>query len=189
MASKKVLRDTFLEKRLFLSNKEYYLRNELLQNQIKKCIDFDKHSCLHTFLSIEEKKEVLTAPILALAKSQNPNISVLVSKTLPKSQLAHFLFDDTTKIEVNKWGIPEPVDASSISPENVDLVLVPLIAFDRSGHRIGYGKGYYDRFLKTIPKAKKIGLSLSPPLDLIPFSDNMDVKLDGCITPFETYYF
>ncbi|MEP2773199.1 MAG: 5-formyltetrahydrofolate cyclo-ligase [Fulvivirga sp.] len=189
MASKKVLRKVFLEKRLFLSEEEYLHRNTLLQSNIAKHIDFKKFQCLHTFLSIASKKEVLTQPIIGQALAQNPNISVLVSKTLPGNQLSHYLYNQDTKIVINNWGIPEPSEAEPISPSKVDLVLVPLITFDRLGHRIGYGKGYYDRFLKTIPNARKVGLSLAPTLDLIPFSDEMDVRLDSCITPFKVYEF
>lgn len=189
MASKKVLREVFLEKRMFLSEEEYLHRNMLLQSNIADQIDFRKYRYLHTFLSIARKKEVLTQPIIDLALAKNPKIKVLVSKTLPDNQLAHFLYNKYTKIVVNNWGIPEPSDAQPISPSEVDLVLVPLITFDRQGHRIGYGKGYYDRFLKTIPNAHKVGLSLAPSLDLIPFSDELDVKLDQCITPFRVYDF
>jgi len=189
MASKKVLRKVFLEKRLFLSEEEYLHRNTLLQSSIANHIDFKKFQCLHTFLSIASKKEVLTQPIIGQALAQNPNISVLVSKTLPGNKLSHYLYNQDTKIVINNWGIPEPSEADPISPAEVDLVLVPLITFDRLGHRIGYGKGYYDRFLKTIPHARKVGLSLAPTLDLIPFSDVMDVRLDSCITPFKVYEF
>ena len=189
MASKKILRDIFLAKRMFLSDSEYHSRNKKLKENLARFIAFEKYNYLHTFLSIAAKKEVLTAPIIELAKSQNPQIKVLITKTLPESQLAHFLLEHNTIIETNKWGIPEPVNATPFSHEKVDLILIPLISFDRSGHRIGYGKGYYDRFLKSVPNAKKIGLSLGPPLDLIPFSDEMDVKLDACFTPFATYSF
>lgn len=189
MASKKELRNIFLEKRMFLSEKEYQLRNSLIQKHIAYHIDFKKYTYLHTFLSISDKKEVLTAPIIQLAKSQQPDITVMTSKTLPQCQLAHYIYDDNTQIKVNKWGIPEPTNANTVAADEVDLVLVPLLSFDREGHRIGYGKGYYDRFLKTIPNALKVGVSLAPPLDHIPYSDAMDVRLDCCITPFSIYSF
>jgi len=189
MADKKTLRGVYLEKRLFLSKKELHRRNTLLLVRLFQQIDFTQVNFFHTFLSITEKKEVDTFSIMEKATLKHPGIGIIISKTLPKGELQHYHHTEETIIETNNWGIPEPVSGSLAKLDDIDLVLVPLITFDKLGHRIGYGKGYYDRFLKKVPQAKKIGLSLAPPLDVIPYADEMDVKMDMCITPFNSYEF
>ena len=189
MVDKNTLRQVYLEKRLFLSSEEYLRRNTLLLHQLLNYVDFKAVSCLHTFLSIVEKNEVDTVSIIDAVKAVNPEINIGICKTLSQGELAHFILNAKTVIEKNKWGIPEPVEGEALDIGKIDLVLVPLISFDKSGHRIGYGKGFYDRFLKKIPQAQKIGLALTPPLDVIQYADELDVKLDACVTPFGVYEF
>jgi len=189
MVDKNTLRTVYLEKRLTLSENEYALRNQLLANRIFDTINLSNVKSVHIFLSIDSKKEVLTSPIIEKLKTLNKGVVINISKTLKNGELSNFEFTDASDIKPNKWGIPEPVDGKISNLGAIDIVFVPLISFDKAGHRIGYGKGYYDRFLKKIPKAQKIGLSLSPPLDKILYISNMDVKLDVCITPFKEYNF
>src|SRR5690606_3671762 len=77
--------------------------------------------------------------------------------------MKRFLLTDHTVIKQNKWGIPEPVDSFGsieIPSEKLDVVFVPLLVFDEMGHRTGYGKGFYDRFLaRCRAETLKIGLS------------------------------
>lgn len=189
MVNKKVLRQVYLEKRLFLSQAEYQYRNELVIQQILSAIDVTDIKVIHIFLSIVRQKEIDTKPIIAALEAKNPDLIFAVSKTLPGRELKHYHLHEETHIETNSWGIPEPVTGEEISNEDIDLVFVPLIACDKTGDRIGYGGGYYDIFLSRLPHAKKIGLSLSPLLDRIHCAEPFDVKLDACITPFEVYHF
>ena len=74
--------------------------------------------------------------------------------------------------------------AMPMFPEELDLIFVPLLAYDKKGHRVGYGKGYYDRFLKECKDdCIKIGFSFFEPEDSIEGVNRHDVKLDYCITP------
>jgi len=189
MVDKHTLRKVYLEKRLFLSTQEYTFRNLQLQSQLFNHFDLSSYKSVHIFMSIDEKKEVLTAPIIEELKKRNRQVVINISKSLPDGELSHFEFASDTIIKKNKWGIPEPHNAKPSNLNTIDLVFIPLISFDKTGHRIGYGKGYYDRFLKKVPTAKKVGLALTPPLDLIHYSNEMDVKLDLCITPFKVYSF
>jgi 5-formyltetrahydrofolate cyclo-ligase len=89
----------------------------------------------------------------------------------------------------DRYGIPVPRDFELISPEQIQVVFVPLLAVDYQGQRIGYGKGYYDRFLATIdPKVIKIGLSIFEPIPHIP-SESFDIPLDYCFTPKNMFNF
>ena len=189
MVDKNTLRQVYLGKRLTLSQQEYKRRNSLLLDRLIEYIDFSQVKFMHTFLSMADKYEVDTFSIIKTVKELNPEINIAICKTLPKGELSHYFLNDRTRIEKNKWGIPEPVEGEAADIAEIDLVLVPLISFDKAGHRIGYGKGFYDRFLKKVPQAKKVGLALTPPLDSIEYTDEMDVKLNACVSPFKIYNF
>lgn len=92
--------------------------------------------------------------------------------------------------EVNSLGISEPENGAAAAPENFDLVLVPLLSFDKAGFRVGYGKGVYDKYLKQVrPDAIKVGLSYFEPLSKIDDTDEFDIPLNYCITPQGIYEF
>ena len=104
--------------------------------------------------------------------------------------LIHLQIDDQTKWVSNAWGIPEPLDGKQLMPEDFDLIFVPLLGFDLQGNRIGYGKGFYDRFLAQCrPDALKIGLSFLPPVQETFNVDPWDYPLNYCLTPQEIYAF
>ena len=86
--------------------------------------------------------------------------------------------------------MPEPINAQSFDDIKIEVVLVPLLSFDRKGYRVGYGKGFYDRFfLKCNQATKKIGLSLEPPLGNIQNKHEQDIPLDATVTPDCVYEF
>jgi len=152
---------------------------------------FEQHSAslVHSFLSIEKNKEVNTWPLIEWLKLQGKQI--VTSKCSNSSnELTHYLFEDYRQLEENKYGIPEPQFGTLIQPSELDVVLIPLIVFDLKGQRIGYGAGYYDRFLADCSDhCLKVGLSLGPPLDEIPFAEAHDIPMDYCITPLRVYSF
>lgn len=146
-------------------------------------------SYYHIFLSISDKKEVDTQAILHILQGKDKNV-VLSKCDFKSGDLNHCLLTDSTVIKVNSWGIPEPVEGIEIPPHKIDVVFVPLLAFDEKGNRIGYGKGFYDRFLsKCTDKVIKVGLSFfeaeKEPIEASPF----DVPLDFCVTPKKIYNF
>ena len=98
--------------------------------------------------------------------------------------------NDETEFSLNEFGIKEPNDGNHFIIENLDIIFIPLLAFDIEGHRVGYGKGYYDRFLKlTNNSTLKIGLSFFDPINKILDIDDNDVKLDYCVTPKKVHKF
>ncbi len=189
MVSKQVLRATYLEKRLFLSDDEYDLRNKKIQRMFTEHIDLSGILHLHTFLPITEKREVNTWLFIHYLREAYPGITLYTSRSLRTGELEHYILEENTRLLVNKWGIPEPAEATPLIPERLDLILVPLIICDKQGHRIGYGKGYYDRFLDKFPGALKAGVSLSPLLDKINVMEERDIALDLCLTPFSVHRF
>ena len=98
--------------------------------------------------------------------------------------MAHYWLESDTEITVSDWGIPEPVGASPAPVLAIDYVLVPLLVIDRVGYRVGYGKGFYDRFLTDCrDDVRTIGLSFFDPIDEVVDKDPWDIPLDHCITP------
>lgn len=189
MVNKQVLRDTYLEKRLFLPEAEYERRNKLLVKNFISSVDLSTIKSVHTFLPILEKKEVNTWLMIHHLRQEYPAIKIFTSRTRANARLEHYHLEENTRLKISKWGIPEPFESEPIDLISLDIILVPLIICDKLGHRIGYGKGYYDRFLKKFPGAQKIGVSLSPPLDKINFMNELDVTMHTCLTPYKTYKF
>lgn len=137
----------------------------------------------HVFLSINANKEVDTHPLITLLQGKDK--SIVVPKVSGKNKLTHYLLQDNTTLKPNKWDIPEPVDGIEIKEGKIEVVFVPLLAYDTNGNRVGYGQGFYDRFLqKCKPDTIKIGLSFYPPeKELIEDVDKNDVRLNYCVTP------
>ena len=142
----------------------------------------------HIFLSIAEKKEVQTEFLLHILQGRDK--SVVVSKTsFSKNEMEHFLLQENTRIKVSDYGIPEPVDGIEIPVGKLDVVFVPLLAFDINGNRIGYGKGFYDGFLTQCDKDTIfVGLSFFEPETTIAYNQ-LDIPLHFCITPKKIYTF
>ena len=148
-----------------------------------------KHPFYHIFLSIEEKKEVNTDYILNILSGKDKN--VIISKTnFQQNTMSHFLLNDNTVLKKSLYGIPEPVDGIEIAPNKIDVVFIPLLAFDNVGNRVGYGKGFYDQFLSECkPDVIKIGLSFFEPESFIEDINKNDIPLNYCVTPNKVFSF
>lgn len=183
--TKQELRQRYLQKRQALSEGEYAQLNFQLYQNFFSHIDLSFINVLHTFLPITSKREVDTWLILDRIRREYPHIRISVPKVNNQTgELENFYFEGLHQLATNTWGIQEPQQGVPAEPDKIDMVLVPLLAFDQSGHRVGYGKGYYDRFLSTCPlDCKKIGLSLFEASEPIEDSDEHDVQLQMCITP------
>ncbi len=189
--TKDELRKLYLKKRLELSETDYAQLNEALCGKFFKSIDLSSIGVLHTFLPIEKNKEPDTRLVVGRIKREFPHIKFSLPKVNHETgELVNYYWEDADPIIQNKWGIPEPRQGVVTPSEKIDMVLVPLLVFDQQGHRIGYGKGYYDRFLSACRKdCKKIGISFFPPIETINSKEDHDQKLDSVITPERSYVF
>lgn len=159
-----------------------------ISNQLLKLPIWD-FSFYHIFLSIEEQKEVNTDYILNVLSGKDKNI-VISKSDFNTKEMAHFLLTDNTIIKKNTYNIPEPVGGIPMDTNTIDVIFIPLLAFDVQGNRVGYGKGFYDRFLAQCkPDAIKIGLSFFNAETIIFDAYENDIKLDYCIAPSEIYAF
>lgn len=180
------LRREWLQKRRDLCQNEWKLRSAKLKEHFFDWYTPDQADVLHIFLPIIKHNEPYTWHIIRHLWGHFNTKKVVV----PVSDFATFKMHTTlllpgTPVADNAYGIPEPLDYKPIAPHNIDLVLVPLAAADQQGYRLGYGKGFYDRFLPTCrPGCLRIGLHLFDQLlPQIPNPHPHDVALNGIITP------
>ncbi|MCV9387947.1 5-formyltetrahydrofolate cyclo-ligase [Reichenbachiella ulvae] len=186
---KEKLRTVFLRKRKMLSEFQADQLSVAISQRFDAFLSEKKIQNVHLFLPITKQREVNTWRILENLGAKQ--VEAVISRSdLNQNTLTHYLFESKDQLSVNKWGIPEPVSGKQVDVSAIDMVLVPMVVFDRNGHRIGYGKGYYDRFLSECrPDCIKVGLSMMPPIDIIPYTDPYDIPLDYCVTPLKTYEF
>ncbi|MFG6686837.1 5-formyltetrahydrofolate cyclo-ligase [Mariniflexile sp. HNIBRBA6329] len=159
-----------------------------IANQLLK-LPIWEHAFYHVFLAIEEHKEVNTDYILNILSGKDKHI-VISKSDFETGLMTNFLLTDNTVIKKNSYNIPEPVDGIEISNDKIEVVFIPLLAFDKQGNRVGYGKGFYDRFLANCkPETIKIGLSFFEAENEITDVFESDVRLDYCVMPKTIYRF
>ena len=185
-ADKTFLRSHYKKKRLSLTKQEVdHLSQRVCKQLDKLSIWRLKH--YHIFISISKYNELDTSFIINKLKSEK---KIIIVPKISNNELVHIAINDQTEFSINEYGIKEPNNGNHFIIENLDLIFIPLLAFDLEGHRVGYGKGYYDRFLKLTNKSSlKIGLSFFDPINKIQDIDDNDVKLDYCITPTQIHKF
>lgn len=176
------LRKLFLQKRKALSDQEAKEFNHKIEFQFDSFLS-QNIKIVHIYLPIQSKMEIDTWPIIHGLWTKN--ILVVAPVMNPqKNTLSSWLLEKDTQLEENDWKVPEPIQSTRADEELIDAIVVPLLAFDKSGYRVGYGKGYYDKFIASIDHdIQKIGLSFFPPVDQISDIDSLDIPLDFCITP------
>lgn len=186
--NKKELRIKYKALRQSLSDEEIEEKSLAIANKLVQLPIWEKNY-FHIFLPIAEQKEIDTEFILHLLAGKDKEI--IVSKSdFDSRKMTHFLLTDNTRIRKNEYNIPEPVDGIEVPSNKIEVVFVPLLAFDKNGHRVGYGKGFYDQFLSECKaNVLKIGLSFFEAEDEIMDLFMSDVKLDMCITPDIIYTF
>ncbi len=182
------LRKVYKDKRAQLSKTQIEILSIEIANQCLR-LPIWNLNCYHIFLSIETQHEINSTFLLNILQGKDK--TVVVPKTdFSSSTLKHYLLDDNTKLAINNYGIPEPVNGILINEQQIDVVFVPLLAFDNTGNRVGYGKGFYDKFLSNCKaECLKIGLSFFEAEDKIEDINATDIKLDYCVTPNKVYRF
>ena len=184
---KKELRKRYTARRKSISSERSSSLSIAIANTLLKCPIWSLEY-YHIFLSIEEKNEIDTSYILSILQGKDKNI------VLPRMEhdrsLTNYLLTDTTILKKNNWNVPEPQNGLEVPTEMIDLVFVPLLAFDEQGNRVGYGKGFYDTFLANCkPNVLKVGISFFEAEPHITDVLSTDIPLDYCITPNKIYSF
>jgi len=187
--NKSELRKIYLEKQKSLSDSERRETSRRIAERFFENFSLENICFLHVFLAIEKNREVETSYIFKRLWRDFPEITTVASRIdFEAMTLENLKLTPETKLVRNRWHIFEPTDGELIEIEKIDAVTVPLLCFDERGYRVGYGKGFYDKFLSECrTDCLKIGLSYFAPVAKIPDAREYDVKLDCCVTPEEIF--
>lgn len=179
---KQKLREIYKQQRNNLSEKQIQELQENIYQQVYN-LEISNVNNVHLFLSISKFKEIDTTPIITYFRNKNKRI--IISKcNFEDKTLSHFYYDENTVLVLNKFGVPEPVNAEPALENDLDLIFVPLLISDSKNYRVGYGKGFYDRFLLSCRKdAKLIGLNFFKPIEEIKDINEFDIPLQQVIYP------
>ncbi len=182
--TKSELRKIYFDKQKSLSGVARTGRSSRIAGNFFERLDLENIRFLHVFLPIEKHGEIETAFIFQRLWKDFPEITVVVPRiNFMTMTLENLRFTPETKLVKNRWHISEPPGGEFIETETIDAVLVPLLCFDANGFRVGYGKGFYDRFLSECRKdCLKIGLSYFAATE-ISDAQSFDVRLNFCVTP------
>ena len=188
--TKKEIRTRYREKRMALSSNEMSKLDDLMLIQFQS-VDLPFLHSLFSYWPIEENHEPNTHLFTEFLKFRNPELRtaypVADFDTLAMTAL---ITDIDTPFEKMNLNIYEPQQGEILLPEEIDMVFVPLLAFDKKGYRVGYGKGFYDKYLSGCrDDCTKVGFSYFEPMDEEIDKDEFDVPLDLCITPQTVYVF
>ncbi len=145
---------------------------------------------LHVYFPLEEKGEPDTWQLIDRLRREHGHIRLVVPKVTAGDHLEHYFFEGLHQLQKNKWNLWEPAQGLPASPGQIDCVLVPLLAYDERGHRVGYGKGFYDRFLAQCrPDCIKMGFSFFGPCAAMEDVEATDVRLDYVLNPQQVVVF
>ena len=129
-----------------------------------------------------KEKEVNTQPLIeALFAEKNPVVVPIIQKADVSLRLSYLR--TMAALVPSTFGVPEPIGSEiPANPKDVDVIVLPMLGFDRTGGRIGYGAGYYDRFLAQNPDLVKIGVAFGcQEMEHLPVDEN-DIKMDLIVT-------
>jgi 5-formyltetrahydrofolate cyclo-ligase len=179
---KKRLRKRFLSARNTMSSNELYSKSRFITSKLINTEDYLKADVVHCYVSMIRKNEVETRNLIQHMLDHGKK--VVVPKMEKMGQLSHYEIKGLDELTENKWGVAEPVKNStlSVNKSSLELVIVPMVSGDKYKNRLGYGKGFYDRFLEGL-HATKIGFLFDLQMyeERLP-TDKFDVQLDMLIT-------
>jgi len=185
---KSELRKTYLAKRESLTQSECIKLDDLLLIQLQK-MDWSDVFCIGSFYPMDAHNEPNTLLFTRYLKAVIPNLSIAYPRIEASGNNMEF-YEETESVIENKWGIQEPAPLNKVLPEQMDIILVPMLVFDKDGHRVGFGKGYYDRYFSKYDYVNpRVGISYFEPIPKIEDTDQFDVPLSHCITPWNRYEF
>jgi 5-formyltetrahydrofolate cyclo-ligase len=146
---------------------------------------------LLSYWPIPTHHEVNTLPMTDFMQFRMPGLTLAYPRTNYEAiTIEAVMVDDDSGYKTNQYGITEPLGENVLLPEELDMVFVPVLVYDERGYRVGYGKGFYDRYLKLCKKdVIKIGFSYFAPEPLISDVNEFDIPLNFAITPERIYEF
>jgi 5-formyltetrahydrofolate cyclo-ligase len=183
---KEELRNKLLEQRAALSTPEYFGASADIIEKLKEQDQFREAQTIHCYVSMNSRREVETQELIIEMLSKNKRMVVPITN-FDSGTLTHIELDKFEDLETNKWGVLEPREGERVPVHEIDIVIVPMVGGDEQCNRIGYGKGFYDRFLTDVD-CPKIGLIFEQ--NIVPQipTEEFDIALDSIITEERIIY-
>jgi 5-formyltetrahydrofolate cyclo-ligase len=190
---KKELRKEMKATRRAMAQDDIVTKSRAIYERWRNRFSLKRVGYFHVFQSMATQNEVDTQELIQFVWDRHPQVHIVVPVVDERHQmLKHAVIHDRVEMRVNKFGIPEPyMPVDFVHPVQIDMVMVPLLAFDDEGQRLGYGAGYYDKFLAlTRPSCVKIGICFDNGhrKELLP-SEPHDIPLDFVVTESTTIRF
>lgn len=188
--TKKELRIKYRAKRLALSEKDRIKLDDLLLIQFQQ-LSFGNVQNLLSYMPMPHTAEPNSQLFTRYLEHMIPGLRTAYPVADFSSHAMHAIAtDEDTEFAMNEFKITEPVGSNLVEPQDIDLVFVPMLICDVQGYRVGYGKGFYDRYL---PQCKediiKISFSYFEPVESIDDRNEYDIPIDYCVTPDRIYEF
>ena len=183
--SKKEKRSFYRKKRKDISKAQKEMLDKMLFDRVISLKEFRESSVVLAYYPIND--EINTIPIIEYALREGKRVALPISSTIDYTLTFHFI-SSLKEIKNGAYSIPEPSEDSEIfNKETKALCIVPGLIFDRTGNRLGYGKGFYDRFLSDF-NGITVGLCYSDfLLDKLPIDEN-DRAVDIVVSDTEEVY-
>ena len=187
---KAALRTIYRDKRKALSEKDRMKLDDLVLIQFQQ-LALPDMQVLMSYMPIATHNEVNTLPIADYILFKIPGLRLAYPKiNYDEVSMQAIEINDSTEFELDRHGIAEPIAGELIPADELDMIFVPLLAYDKNGYRVGYGKGFYDRYLKHCnDDVIKIGFSYFEPEPVISDVNEFDIPLNFAITPERIYEF
>jgi len=189
--SKESIRRDCRDLRVSMNSDEWRSASRRISQNVAEIPEFREACTVMLYLSMNERREVDTAPLISLCSSAG-DISMVVPLTRG-DRLSMVPFNEGDKVVDGRFGQPEPVSDKSCADVMPDVVILPVVAVDREGRRLGYGKGYYDRFIAgmRLQGAKPFTLALAFSFQVVSYlpEDPWDEKIDCVVTEKEVLRF
>jgi 5-formyltetrahydrofolate cyclo-ligase len=187
---KNTVRKEFLQRRLSISKEDLQQKTVSIAANFRKLV-LPPITYVLSYNPMLNRHEFDVSVCEDILKEQNLIMRVAWPKIhVDLLDMEAVLVDKDGLFIKNRFNILEPIGGVIISPRQLDIIFVPLVAFDERGYRVGYGKGYYDRYLAQCrPETIKIGFSFFDAVEYIEDIDEFDVPLNFCITPHRIYEF
>lgn len=161
MDSTKLRKDTLAQRDLLSRSQQIEYSNRIM----KRIVRMDQfQEAVTIFIYVDFRSEVITGPLIEYMLESGKNVVVPVTLVREKDLLAVSITDPTRELVPGYCSIPEPImgirESQAVSPDIIDIIFLPGSVFDERGGRMGYGGGYYDRFVSAkAPQALRVGLA------------------------------
>lgn len=187
---KNTVRKEFLERRMNILEEDLKQQTTSIASNFRKLI-LPPARYLLSYNALVSRREFDVSVCEEILKEQNPIMRIAWPRIhIDMLDMEAGLVEKDGLFTKNRFNILEPISGDIVPPEQLDIIFVPLIAFDLRGFRVGYGKGFYDRYLAQCREdAVKVGFSYFDAIEYIEDINEFDVPLNFCITPRRIYEF